>query len=134
MFDNYSFVYRASAIFVGVYEPTKQKLLKMFPENLSALAHFVRETCLFLYLCFMYSPWEHDDWVVWEVYSAYCLMYEGLWQYKQLLLSASGCSFMTLIKPQKHFDACFLGSVFLYISHYLKLWFIIYISHNNTII
>ncbi|XP_021802869.1 S-adenosylmethionine carrier 1, chloroplastic/mitochondrial-like, partial [Prunus avium] len=30
----------ASAIFVGVYEPTKQKLLKMFPENLSALAHF----------------------------------------------------------------------------------------------
>lgn len=83
MFDNYSFVYRASAIFVGVYEPTKQKLLKMFPENLSALAHFVRETCLFLYLCFMHSPWEHGDWVVWEVYSAYCLMYEGLWQYKQ---------------------------------------------------
>ncbi|KAM5577545.1 hypothetical protein ABKV19_008074, partial [Rosa sericea] len=31
----------ASAIFVGVYEPTKQKLLKMFPENLSALPHFV---------------------------------------------------------------------------------------------
>ncbi|KAK6940062.1 Mitochondrial substrate/solute carrier, partial [Dillenia turbinata] len=29
----------ASAIFVGVYEPTKQKLLKTFPENLSALAH-----------------------------------------------------------------------------------------------
>lgn len=28
----------ASAVFVGVYEPTKQKLLKMFPENLSALA------------------------------------------------------------------------------------------------
>ncbi|KAK7851772.1 putative s-adenosylmethionine carrier 2 [Quercus suber] len=29
----------ASAIFVGVYEPTKQKLLKSFPENLSAVAH-----------------------------------------------------------------------------------------------
>ncbi|XP_068652154.1 S-adenosylmethionine carrier 1, chloroplastic/mitochondrial [Aristolochia californica] len=29
----------ASALFVGIYEPTKQKLLKMFPENLSALAH-----------------------------------------------------------------------------------------------
>nr|DAD47315.1 TPA_asm: hypothetical protein HUJ06_017252 [Nelumbo nucifera] len=30
---------RASAIFVGVYEPTKQKLLQSFPENLSAVAH-----------------------------------------------------------------------------------------------
>nr|XP_017231194.1 PREDICTED: probable S-adenosylmethionine carrier 2, chloroplastic isoform X2 [Daucus carota subsp. sativus] len=29
----------ASAIFVGVYEPAKQKLLKSLPENLSALAH-----------------------------------------------------------------------------------------------
>lgn len=29
----------ASAVFVGIYEPTKQKLLKAFPENLSALAH-----------------------------------------------------------------------------------------------
>ncbi|GAV68973.1 Mito_carr domain-containing protein [Cephalotus follicularis] len=29
----------ASAVFVGVYEPTKQKLLKVFPENLSAIAH-----------------------------------------------------------------------------------------------
>nr|XP_004252565.1 S-adenosylmethionine carrier 1, chloroplastic/mitochondrial-like isoform X1 [Solanum lycopersicum]XP_019067218.1 S-adenosylmethionine carrier 1, chloroplastic/mitochondrial-like isoform X1 [Solanum lycopersicum] len=29
----------ASAIFVGVYEPTKRKLLDSFPENLSALAH-----------------------------------------------------------------------------------------------
>ncbi|KAH9607971.1 hypothetical protein KSS87_006258 [Heliosperma pusillum] len=28
----------ASAMFVGVYEPTKQKLLRMFPENLSAVA------------------------------------------------------------------------------------------------
>ncbi|PRQ49055.1 putative mitochondrial carrier protein [Rosa chinensis] len=35
----------ASAIFVGVYEPTKQKLLKMFPENLSALAHFTVGAC-----------------------------------------------------------------------------------------
>lgn len=32
---------RASAVFVGVYEPTKQKLLKSFPDNLSALAHLV---------------------------------------------------------------------------------------------
>ncbi|KAI8531582.1 hypothetical protein RHMOL_Rhmol11G0147700 [Rhododendron molle] len=31
----------ASAVFVGVYEPTKQKLLKSFPDNLSALAHLV---------------------------------------------------------------------------------------------
>lgn len=30
---------RASALFVGVYEPAKQKLLRMFPENLSAFAH-----------------------------------------------------------------------------------------------
>lgn len=29
----------ASALFVGIYEPTKQKLLKTFPENLSAVAH-----------------------------------------------------------------------------------------------
>ncbi|CAN6180194.1 unnamed protein product [Urochloa humidicola] len=29
----------ASAIFVGVYEPAKKKLLEMFPENLSAIAH-----------------------------------------------------------------------------------------------
>ncbi|XP_042496752.1 S-adenosylmethionine carrier 1, chloroplastic/mitochondrial [Macadamia integrifolia] len=29
----------ASAIFVGVYEPTKQKLLRIFPENLTAFAH-----------------------------------------------------------------------------------------------
>ncbi|KAJ8440985.1 hypothetical protein Cgig2_020014 [Carnegiea gigantea] len=29
----------ASALFVGVYEPAKQKLLRMFPENLSAVAH-----------------------------------------------------------------------------------------------
>ncbi|KAM2731502.1 hypothetical protein EV2_035157 [Malus domestica] len=32
-------LHRASAIFVGVYEPTKQKLLNVLPENLSALAH-----------------------------------------------------------------------------------------------
>ncbi|KAK7391211.1 hypothetical protein VNO78_19623 [Psophocarpus tetragonolobus] len=30
----------ASAIFIGVYEPTKQQLLKSLPENLSAVAHF----------------------------------------------------------------------------------------------
>ncbi|KAG8377483.1 hypothetical protein BUALT_Bualt08G0037600 [Buddleja alternifolia] len=29
----------ASALFIGVYEPTKQKLLKIFPENFSAIAH-----------------------------------------------------------------------------------------------
>ncbi|CAK8573343.1 unnamed protein product [Lathyrus sativus] len=29
----------ASAIFIGVYEPAKQKLLEIFPENLNALAH-----------------------------------------------------------------------------------------------
>ncbi|XP_010542981.1 PREDICTED: probable S-adenosylmethionine carrier 2, chloroplastic isoform X2 [Tarenaya hassleriana] len=29
----------ASAIFIGVYEPAKQKLLKLLPENLSAFAH-----------------------------------------------------------------------------------------------
>ncbi|GFP98552.1 S-adenosylmethionine carrier 1 chloroplastic/mitochondrial [Phtheirospermum japonicum] len=31
----------ASALFIGVYEPTKQKLLEIFPENLSAIAHLV---------------------------------------------------------------------------------------------
>ncbi|GLT68923.1 hypothetical protein SLA2020_411160 [Shorea laevis] len=36
---NLAGVLPASALFVGVYEPTKQKLLKMFPENLSAFAH-----------------------------------------------------------------------------------------------
>lgn len=29
----------ASALFVGIYEPTKRKLLDVFPENLSAVAH-----------------------------------------------------------------------------------------------
>lgn len=36
------FLCRASALFVGVYEPTKQKLLKTFPDHLSAVAHLVR--------------------------------------------------------------------------------------------
>ncbi|KAL7594686.1 S-adenosylmethionine carrier 1, chloroplastic/mitochondrial [Lactuca sativa] len=36
---NLAGVLPASAIFIGVYEPTKQKLLKICPENLSALAH-----------------------------------------------------------------------------------------------
>ncbi|XP_075084414.1 S-adenosylmethionine carrier 1, chloroplastic/mitochondrial [Nicotiana tabacum] len=36
---NLAGVLPASAIFVGVYEPAKQKLLKMLPENLSAVAH-----------------------------------------------------------------------------------------------
>ena len=34
-------VCRASALFVGVYEPAKKKLLKIRPENLSAVAHLV---------------------------------------------------------------------------------------------
>lgn len=34
----------ATAVFVGVYEPTKQKLLKSLPENVNALAHLVRIT------------------------------------------------------------------------------------------
>ncbi|KAK1259383.1 hypothetical protein QJS04_geneDACA005469 [Acorus gramineus] len=36
---NLAGVLPASAIFVGVYEPSKQKLLKIFPEHLSAVAH-----------------------------------------------------------------------------------------------
>ncbi|XP_059642354.1 S-adenosylmethionine carrier 1, chloroplastic/mitochondrial isoform X1 [Cornus florida] len=36
---NLAGVLPASAMFVGVYEPTKQKLLRIFPENLSAVAH-----------------------------------------------------------------------------------------------
>ncbi|CAI0457242.1 unnamed protein product [Linum tenue] len=39
---NIAGVLPASALFVGVYEPAKQKLLKAFPENLSAFAHLVR--------------------------------------------------------------------------------------------
>lgn len=37
---NLAGVLPASAVFIGVYEPAKQKLLKMFPENFSAAAHF----------------------------------------------------------------------------------------------
>ncbi|PKA64501.1 Protein mitoferrin-like 1, chloroplastic [Apostasia shenzhenica] len=36
---NLAGVLPASAVFVGIYEPTKQKLLKSFPDNLSAFAH-----------------------------------------------------------------------------------------------
>nr|KYP67564.1 hypothetical protein KK1_023908 [Cajanus cajan] len=36
---NLAGVLPASALFVGVYEPIKQKLLRIFPENLSALTH-----------------------------------------------------------------------------------------------
>ncbi|KAH0449696.1 hypothetical protein IEQ34_020388 [Dendrobium chrysotoxum] len=36
---NLAGVLPASAVFIGIYEPTKQKLLKLFPENLSAFAH-----------------------------------------------------------------------------------------------
>lgn len=48
---------RASALFVGVYEPTKQKLLKMFPENLSAAAHFVRDSSIPFYNEFICFTW-----------------------------------------------------------------------------
>ncbi|KAL5188486.1 S-adenosylmethionine carrier 1, chloroplastic/mitochondrial [Glycine soja] len=34
-----SYEERASALFVGVYEPIKQKLLRVFPEHLSAFTH-----------------------------------------------------------------------------------------------
>ncbi|KAH9780857.1 S-adenosylmethionine carrier 1 [Citrus sinensis] len=43
---NLAGVLPASALFVGVYEPTKQKLLQIFPENLSAAAHLVRESLI----------------------------------------------------------------------------------------
>ncbi|KAH9691945.1 S-adenosylmethionine carrier 1 [Citrus sinensis] len=36
---NLAGVFPASAIFLGIYEPVKQKLLETFPENLSAFAH-----------------------------------------------------------------------------------------------
>ncbi|XP_021284626.1 S-adenosylmethionine carrier 1, chloroplastic/mitochondrial-like [Herrania umbratica] len=36
---NLAGVLPASAIFLGVYEPAKQKLLKAFPENMSAFSH-----------------------------------------------------------------------------------------------
>ncbi|KAI7733901.1 hypothetical protein M8C21_031928 [Ambrosia artemisiifolia] len=39
LLGNLAGVLPASAIFIGVYEPTKQKLLKSCPENFSALAH-----------------------------------------------------------------------------------------------
>ncbi|KAK9105512.1 hypothetical protein Scep_022356 [Stephania cephalantha] len=38
---NIAGVLPASAIFVGVYEPTKKALLKSFPDNLSAFAHLI---------------------------------------------------------------------------------------------
>ncbi|KAA3453718.1 S-adenosylmethionine carrier 1, chloroplastic/mitochondrial-like [Gossypium australe] len=41
---NLAGVLPASAIFLGVYEPAKQKLLKALPENLSAFAHLFIQT------------------------------------------------------------------------------------------
>ncbi|OAY68897.1 S-adenosylmethionine carrier 1, chloroplastic/mitochondrial [Ananas comosus] len=38
---NIAGVLPASAVFVGIYEPTKQKLLEIFPEKFSAVAHLV---------------------------------------------------------------------------------------------
>lgn len=43
MFYNFTII-SATAIFVGIYEPTKQTLLNSLPENLNALAHLVRFT------------------------------------------------------------------------------------------
>lgn len=42
---NLAGVLPASALFVGVYEPAKKKLLKIFPEDLSALAHLAAGAC-----------------------------------------------------------------------------------------
>lgn len=53
----FPYVYRASALFVGVYEPTKQKLLQIFPENLSAAAHLVRESLILSILALVYDCW-----------------------------------------------------------------------------
>ncbi|KAJ8427973.1 hypothetical protein Cgig2_017460 [Carnegiea gigantea] len=39
LYGNLAGVLPASALFVGVYEPVKKKLLETFPDNLSALAH-----------------------------------------------------------------------------------------------
>jgi hypothetical protein len=39
---------RASPLFVGIYEPTKRKLLDMFPEILSAVAHLVSPNTLYV--------------------------------------------------------------------------------------
>ncbi|KAM5574838.1 hypothetical protein ABKV19_014004, partial [Rosa sericea] len=47
----------ASTIFVGVYEPTKQKLLKSLPENFSALVHLVfrhQSDCRCYWRCFFF--------------------------------------------------------------------------------
>ncbi|KAI9124577.1 hypothetical protein K1719_004499 [Acacia pycnantha] len=48
-----SYAQEASALFVGVYEPVKQTLSRIFPENLSALAHFVRH-----FLLKMFTHWR----------------------------------------------------------------------------
>ncbi|XP_063948842.1 S-adenosylmethionine carrier 1, chloroplastic/mitochondrial [Daucus carota subsp. sativus] len=42
---NLAGVLPASALFIGVYEPAKKKLLEMFPEDLSALAHLSAGAC-----------------------------------------------------------------------------------------
>ncbi|KAJ0097474.1 hypothetical protein Patl1_27634 [Pistacia atlantica] len=51
---NLAGVLPASALFVGVYEPTKQKLLRMFPENLSAVAHLVSDYTMSSVFAFAY--------------------------------------------------------------------------------
>lgn len=51
--DNF-YMHRASALFVGVYEPTKQKLLKLLPENLSAVAHLVRDSSFSSFLTWIH--------------------------------------------------------------------------------
>lgn len=49
----HNFFDSASAVFVGVYEPAKQKLLRTFPENLSAVAHLVSCTMFAYYLIYI---------------------------------------------------------------------------------
>ncbi|GER29364.1 mitochondrial carrier protein [Striga asiatica] len=57
---NLAGVIPASALFVGVYEPTKQKLLKIIPENFSAVAHLVN---LFFFPCFIFLFGLSHKWV-----------------------------------------------------------------------
>lgn len=55
---NLAGVLPASALFVGVYEPAKKKLLKIFPEDLSALAHLAAGACGGLAASFIRVPTE----------------------------------------------------------------------------
>nr|CAD1843791.1 unnamed protein product [Ananas comosus var. bracteatus] len=48
---NIAGVLPASAVFVGIYEPTKQKLLEIFPEKFSAVAHLKGFVYMLSYSC-----------------------------------------------------------------------------------